>query len=147
MKSASVSSTPKALLAGLAAALLLQAPGARAADDPSIRGAERTGVQQAMGAFVRAQTAGGEWMLHYDPVQGKLVRLKLVELHEGIVNKGHFFVSCADFQDEDQRTYDLDFLVVPTADGNGFRVNQAIVHAVDGKKRKVHVEQRWPGIF
>ena len=54
-------------------------------------------------------------------------------------------MSCADFEDAAGRKFDLDFLVVP--DGADFRVNQAIVHKVDGDKRKYHVEQRWPGLF
>lgn len=116
-----------------------------AGDDPSIQGQEREGIQAAMGAFIDAQQGKDGSILHYDPVVGKLTKLRLVELHEGIVKKGHFFVSCADFVDEKERPYDLDFLVVPT-DG-GFRVNQAIIHAEDGEKRKYHVEQRWPGLF
>lgn len=117
---------------------------AGAADDPSIKGATRAGIQQAMSTFIADQTAQN-WVVHYDPVDGKLLRLKLVKLHDGIVQKGHFFVSCADFQDAQGRIYDLDFLVVPKP--AGFRVNQAIVHKVDGEKRKYHVEQKWPGLF
>lgn len=133
----------KSLCGGLFLAVVL-AVGAGAADDPSIQGETRSGVQSAMQQFVDGQTTG-EWLLHYDPVDGKLLRLQLAELHEGIVRKGHFYVSCADFRDADGTLYDLDFLVVP--EGEGFRVNQAIVHAVDGKKRKYHVEQQWPGLF
>ena len=129
----------------LVATLLLFAAGAPAADDPSIQGETRSGVQQAMQEFISAQQVGGEWLLHYDPVTGELLRLRLKELHSGIVNKGHFYVSCADFTDESGKAYDLDFLVVPQ--GDGFRVNQAIVHKVDGEKRPYHVEQRWPGLF
>ncbi len=114
-------------------------------DDPSIQGKEREGIQAAMGAFIDAQRGKDGSMLHYDPVVGKLTKLRLVELHDGIVKKGHFFVSCADFVDEKERPYDLDFLVVPT--DTGFRVNQAIVHSEDGEKRKYQVEQRWPGLF
>jgi hypothetical protein len=97
-----------------------------------------------MKAFIEAQNAGDAWHLHYDPVEGRLLRLRLKELHPGIVKKGHFYVSCADFEDG-EHTYDVDFLVVP--DEEGFRVNQAIVHAVDGEKRKYQIEQRWPGLF
>ncbi|MCP3986220.1 MAG: hypothetical protein GY723_17715 [bacterium] len=116
-----------------------------AGNDPSIQGEERAGIQAAMGAFIDSQKGTDGSLLQYDPVTGKLTKLKLVELHEGIVKKGHFFVSCADFVDENDRPYDLDFLVVPK-DG-GFRVNQAIIHAENGEKRKYQVEQRWPGLF
>ena len=91
------------------------------------------------------RTAIDRGLLHYDPVADRLVRLELVELHDGIVQKGDFYVSCADFTDEAGVTYDMDFLVLETAEG--YRVNQAIVHSVDGKKRKYHIEQRWPGLF
>ena len=47
-------------------------------------------------------------------------------------------MSCADFSDSRGRSYDLDFLVVPTADG--YRVNQAIVHSAGGTKRPYHLE-------
>lgn len=115
-----------------------------AADDPSIQGAKRAGIQQAMTAFISGQEVKSR-MLHYDPVAGELLQLELVELHEGIVQKGDFFVSCADFKGPDGRAYDLDFLVVPA--GDGYRVNQAIVHSVDGEKRKYHLESRWPSLF
>ncbi len=127
------------LLAGLLAGPL------HAADDPSIQGDTRQGIHAAMKAFVSGQQSEDGSMLHYDPVEGKLLKLTLVELHEGIVGKGHFYVSCADFKDESGTVHDLDFLVVPTKDG--FRVNQAIVHKVGGVKRAYHVEQRWPGLF
>ncbi len=129
----------------LATAVTFTVVGALAADDPSIQGDARTGIQAAMTAYIAAQKVGGESLLHYDAVSGDLRRLTLVELHAGIVKKGHFFVSCADFAQEDGTLVDVDFLVVPTDDG--FRVNQAIVHSVAGKKRAYHLEQQWPGLF
>lgn len=116
-----------------------------AADDPSIKGQIRADIQSSMSAFVDAQKTSDGSVVHYDPVDGKLLKLTLVALHEGIVKKGHFYVSCADFKSESGTLYDIDFLVVPAQDG--MRVNQAIVHSVDGVKRKYHVEQRWPGLF
>ncbi|MBW2245267.1 MAG: hypothetical protein JRH01_25130, partial [Deltaproteobacteria bacterium] len=74
-----------------------------AGDDPSIQGQERAGIQAATGAFIEAQKGKDGSILHFDPVTGKLTKLRLVELHEGIVKKGHFFVSCADFVDEKER--------------------------------------------
>lgn len=127
----------------LALSLLAIQP-AQAGDDPSIQGARRKGIQTAMQDFIYRQTVGGK-LLHYDPVDGELLQLRLEALHDGIVKKGDFYVSCADFVGEGGRKFDLDFLVVPA--GESFRVNQAIVHAVDGKKRKYQLESRWPSLF
>ena len=117
---------------------------AAAADDPSIQGAQRTGIQEAMQVFIETQSVDGR-VLHYDAVSGELLQLRLDALHEGIVKKGDFYVSCADFVGEGGRKFDLDFLVVPA--GDAYRVNQAIVHSVDGDKRKYHLESRWPSLF
>jgi len=64
--------------------------------------------------------------------------LKLVELHDGIVKKGDFYVSCADFVDAKGNTVDMDFMVIPS--GNKMIATQAILHKIDGKKRKYHLE-------
>ena len=125
-----------ALVSALVALVTLATP-AFAADDPSIRGDTRTGIQQAMTVFIAAQETEGV-MRHYDPVAGTLRALRLEELHSGIVRKGDFYVSCADFVDADGTAVDIDFLVVPS--GDGFRVNQALVHSVDGEKRRYHLE-------
>ena len=117
--------------------LLLSPTPIFAGDDPSIKGQLRTDIQAAMNEFVDAQTVDGVVRL-YDPVEGKLLRLEFDNLHSGIVRKGDFYVSCADFKDQDGRKIDVDFLVLP--DGSTLRVTQAIVHSVDGKKRKYHLE-------
>ena len=127
----------------LTLSLLMLQP-ALAGDDPSIQGAKRSGIQSAMQDFIEGHSVGGK-ILHYDPVDGELLQLRLETLHEGIVKKGDFYVSCADFVGEGGRKFDVDFLVVPI--GEGFRVNQAIVHSVEGKKRKYHLESRWPSLF
>ena len=124
-------------LASLVLLSLLAAAPALSADDPSIQGDRRTGIGTAMTSFIDGQSVDGK-LLHYDPVAGELLQLELLELHSGIVQKGDFFVSCADFQAADGRKVDIDFLVVPA--GSGYRVNQAIVHSVAGKKRKYHLE-------
>ncbi len=123
-------------LAGLAL-LVGTAGGAQAADDPTIQGDLRSGIQQAMKDFVAEQTVDGVVRL-YDPVDGRLLRLRLEALHEGIVRKGDFYVSCADFVDQEGRKIDVDFLVLP-AEG-ALRATQGVVHSVDGKKRKYHLE-------
>lgn len=117
--------------------LYLIAPTLMAGNDPSIKGNQRLGIQTAMGQHVDANTVKGSYVI-YDVTQGEIKKLQLKELHSGIVKKGEFYVSCADFVDNQGKLYDLDFLVSPSADG--FRVIQAIVHSVDGNKRKYHVE-------
>ncbi len=121
----------------LLALSLLTAPAANAADDPSIKGDLRTNIQATMDTFIKQQTIDGTLRL-YDPVADELIKVKLKKLHPGIVKKGDFFVSCADFVDSKGRKYDLDFLVVPA--GDKLITTQAIVHSVDGKKRKYHLE-------
>ena len=118
--------------------LLLWAGGASAADDPSIQGDLRKGIHSAMNDYVEKQSVDGRVLL-YDPVEGKLLRMKFESLHDGIVKKGDFYVSCADFADQDGRKLDLDFLVIKDEHGK-LRATQAIVHKVDGNKRPYHLE-------
>ena len=126
--------------AALAAALLLLWGGpAAAGDDPSIKGQLRTQIQKAMNDFVGAQTVDGVVRI-YDPVEGRLLRLEFDELHSGILRKGDFYVSCADFVDQAGRKIDVDFLVLPDSAGK-LRATQGIVHSVDGSKRKYHPEK------
>jgi hypothetical protein len=120
-------------------AALLPAQSSQAGDDPSIKGDLRTGIHAAMNEYVATQTIDGT-LKHYDPVDGKLLRLEFDNLHDGIVRKGDFYVSCADFVDQDDREIDVDFLVLP--DGDRLLATQAIVHSVDGAKRKYHLESK-----
>lgn len=108
-----------------------------AGDDPSIQGDLRKDIQAGMETFIDRNTIDGVYYI-YDPVEGKMMELTFKELHKGIVKKGAFYVSCADFTDSRGRTIDLDFLVIPAGDKP--RAIQAIVHSVDGKKRKYHLE-------
>ncbi|MCF6236661.1 MAG: hypothetical protein L3J70_09875 [Gammaproteobacteria bacterium] len=122
------------------AALLLGASlsfSALAADDPSIKGDLRTNVQQSMNEFINNQTIDGS-MYVYDSVKGGLLKLKLDKLHDGIVKKGDFYVSCADFKDQNGNKVDVDFMVRPS--GDKLITTQALLHKVDGKKRKYHLE-------
>lgn len=112
-------------------------PPAFAADDPSIKGKQREGVQNEMANFIVRSQLDGRF-LHYDPVSGELKKLKLDKLHDGIVKKGNFFISCADFTDMKGKKYDLDFMVI---EKNGkHHVVQTLVHSVAGKKRPYQVE-------
>ena len=126
-----------ALVAGLLT--LTAARAALAGDDPSIQGDLRTGLQAAMNTYVESQMVD-DVVRHYDPVEGRLLRLKFERLHSGIVHKGDFYVSCADFVDQEGREIDVDFLVLP--DGDALRATQGIVHAVDGEKRAYHLESK-----
>ena len=76
--------------------------------------------------------------LSNDSMEGKLLKLKLDELHNGIVKKNGFYVSCADFKDQNGRKIDIDFLVRPS--GDRLITTQALVHSVNGEKRKYHLE-------
>lgn len=109
-----------------------------AANDASIKGDLRQNIQKSMNYFIDTQTVNGS-MLVYDAVKGKLLKLRLKKLHEGIVQKGDFYVSCADFIDHEGRKVDIDFMVLPI--GQKLVTTQALVHSIDGKKRKYHLEK------
>ncbi len=103
-----------------------------AADDPSIPAPIRERAGVAMQEYLQTVSVGG-LLRHYDPVAGELLDLKLEKLHAGLVKKGDFYVSCADFKDRKGRTVDVDLLALPM--GEDLRVVQALVHAVSGQKR------------
>lgn len=106
-------------------------------DDPSIKGKTREGIQSAMKRHIDGNIVDGKYVI-YDAVDGKLRKLKFDKVHEGIVKKADFYVSCADFVDGGGNKYDLDLLVV---ERNGdFRVLETVVHAINGEKRKYHLE-------
>ena len=128
----------KTLKTVLAVPILALAFTAQAADDPSIKGDLRKNIQASMNDFIQQQNINGS-MYVYDAVDGKLLKLKLDKLHSGIVKKGDFYVSCADFRDGDGRKVDIDFLVRPS--DNGLITTQALVHSIDGNKRKYHLEK------
>ncbi len=108
-----------------------------AADDPSIKGKVREDIQAAMSEHIKQNSVDGKYIL-YDAVADNLLKLNLDGLHEGIVKKSDYYVSCADFSDRNGQYYDLDFLVVEE-DGK-FRALQGVVHKVGKNKRKYHLE-------
>ncbi|MCU7845115.1 MAG: hypothetical protein KZQ93_14895 [Candidatus Thiodiazotropha sp. (ex Monitilora ramsayi)] len=110
---------------------------ASAANDPSISGDTRSKVNSAMSELINRNTVKGVYS-HFDPVKGVLHDLELVKLHDGIVKKGNYYVSCADFRTSKGKLVDIDFLVLEN-DGN-FVATQAVVHKADNKKRKYHLE-------
>ena len=105
------------------AALALTTSAALAADAPSIKGQIRTDVQEAMKKHIARNTIGDHYVI-YDAGKGELKKLTFKELHKGIVKKGDFYVSCADF----------------VAAGEDTHVLQALVHSINGNKRKYHLE-------
>ena len=110
---------------------------AYAVDDPSIKGNLRNNIHQAMNKHIAANQIKGDYVL-YDSLKGKMLRMKLDKLHEGIVSKGDFYVSCADFTDELGNTVDIDFMVA--GDAGNLTVYQAIVHKDSSGKRAYHLE-------
>ncbi len=124
-------------MAVLGISILFSTPAVLAADDPSIKGDLRQSIMESMKTYIDNRIVNDRFYI-YDAPQGKLLNLKFDKLHEGIVKKGDFYVSCADFYDSSGKKIDLDFLVVK--DGSQLKTIQAVVHAVDGKKRKYHLE-------
>ncbi|MBQ27848.1 MAG: hypothetical protein CMH81_06895 [Nitrospiraceae bacterium] len=110
---------------------------ALAADDPSIKGEKRSSIQAAMSTHIAENSVDGRYVL-YDPIDDKVLKLKLDDLHDGIVQKSDFYVSCADFSASDGTYYDLDFMVVEN-DGE-YKALQGFVHKVGDTKRKYHLE-------
>jgi len=121
----------------LVTALLATSTQGWAGNDKSIKGDLRKSIQQSMNSYIQKNSVDGTVYL-YDSVKGKLLKMKLDNLHSGIVKKGDFYVSCADFVDQNNRKIDVDFMVIDS--GGSLITTQALVHSVDGKKRKYHLE-------
>ncbi|MEH6357827.1 MAG: hypothetical protein V7745_02480 [Pseudomonadales bacterium] len=132
-------STLRTWLLGISAVFVFSFSGLlQAGDDPSIQGNLRDNIKESMNHYIAGQTIN-ERMYLFDALEGKLLKMELVELHEGIVKKGDFYVSCADFVDQHGNAIDVDFLV--RAKLEQLITTQAIVHSVDGNKRKYHLEK------
>ena len=116
---------------------ILMTTAVTAADDPSIKGELREEIKASMMSFIDSNMINDKYYI-YDAVGGKLLDLKFAKLHEGVVKKGDFYVSCADFIDKNGTKVDLDFLVIK--DGDNLKTIQAVVHSLDGEKRKYHLE-------
>ena len=122
----------KRMLTVLIAMTLMMGFRIHAADDPSIEGATRKGIQKAMNDHIQANKVDTKYVI-YDAVANKLLKLDYDYLHDGIIKKGGFYVSCADFNDNTGTTYDIDILAV---EQNGtFKVVDTIVHKVGDEKR------------
>ncbi len=117
--------------------LLLISISSMAANDANIKGNLRSNIQEAMEHHIQKNQISGKYAL-YDSIKGKVLKLDLTELHSGIVSKGDYYVSCADFVDKQGNKYDVDFMVA-TADKK-LTVFQALVHKDKDGKRKYHLE-------
>jgi hypothetical protein len=109
--------------------------GADASIDPKLRAQ----IQTSMREYLKSQTVNGV-VLHYDPIENKVLRLQPGKIHEGVTEESGFYVSCVDFVDQTGRKLDLDLLVRP--EGKKFVTTQAVVHAVDGVKRAYQLESQ-----
>ena len=135
-----ISSLYKVSIFGLVTILsvfVVFATAAPAADDSSIKGSLRENIKASMMSHIKGNMIDDTYVL-YDAVAGRLMKLKLDKLHDGIVKKGDFYVSCADFYDNNGKKIDVDFLVLK--DGAQLKTIQAVVHSVGGVKRKYHLE-------
>lgn len=117
--------------------VLLTIPAARAEESKAVSQPTRTRTQDSMREFLKARTVEGILWL-YDPVENKIRRLEPRGLHESVEKKSGFYVSCADYVDPSGRKFDVDILVQPSR--RGFVTTQAVIHAVDGKKRPYELE-------
>jgi len=126
---------PAVILASLCAAvLMLMALAVSATDDASIRGILRPQIWAIMDDYLLTQMPYGTMRL-YDPVEDKVLELETRAFSERVVRKGDFYVSCADFVDQDGRKIDLDFLVLHTEEP--MRVTQTVIHKIDGLERMI----------
>ena len=112
---------------------------ASAGDNLSIKGQLRTDIINSMEEYIAKQTIDGKLFV-FDAVQNKLLELKSGKLRKRIAKDGGFYVTCADYTDQNGRNVDLDLLVKKS--GNKYITTQTIVHAVDGKYRPYHVSDR-----
>jgi hypothetical protein len=107
------------------------------AAEQSIESQTQERVMSVLKSHVEGNSVDGKYVI-YDAEAGKLKKLKFDKVHEGLMKNHGFYVSCADFVDDDGNKYDLDLLV---ADKSGsFQVVETVVHAVNGIKRNFHLE-------
>jgi len=98
----------------------------------------REAVQAAMLEYIDATKINGKHLI-FDAVKGDYVSARFVKLHTNLALVADtFYVSCADFVDDDGNTVDLDYMV---ANQDGYwAVFQSVVHMRDGTVRQSHME-------
>lgn len=123
----------------LALTSLVLSNSANAGDDKSIKGQLRKDIHDSMERYISRQTMDGKLYV-FDAVQNKLLTLTSGKLRHGIVKDGDFYLTCADYTDQDGNKIDLDFMV--RKNGEEYITSQTIVHAVDDEYRPYHVRDR-----
>lgn len=107
-----------------------------ATDDQTVDGKTRKAIHQKTQDYIAENTVGGTYRF-YDVVTNEVVRLKFKKLHGGIRTTDDFFMSCADFENEDGVLFDMDFLLIQNEDGQ-FVVTQPYLHAIEKQHRPFH---------
>lgn len=108
-----------------------------------VSGKLKKDVRNAMKNYIATQTFDNKLYV-FDAVQNKLLKLTFDKLHPRVIEDGNFYISCADFTDQDGRTVDLDFMVRASTDKDKIKyiTTQSIVHAISGEYRPYHVGDR-----
>ena len=92
-----------------------------------------------MEQYITNQTIDGKLYV-FDAVQNKLLELTSGKLHKRIAKDGEFYITCADYVDQDGQKVDLDFMVKTSGDKQV--TTQTIVHAIADKYRPYHIKDR-----
>lgn len=107
-----------------------------ATDDPTVDAETREAIRQKTREYIAANTVSGTYHF-YDVVTNEVIQLKFKKLHGGIRTTDDFFMSCADFENEDGTLYDMDFLLIQNETGE-FVVTQPYLHGIDKQHRPFH---------
>lgn len=94
-------------------------------------------VQAAIMKRIDEKTMVDKFLM-YDPQNGAVKKLTYISIHEGVGNKGNFYVSCVDFEDSKGGIYDIDMLV-RDVNGNLTAVH-SVIHKVNDVEREYYVE-------
>jgi len=98
----------------------------------------REAVQAAMLEYIDATAIKGKHLI-FDPIKGDYVHARFAKLHTNLSKVADtFYVSCADFVDDNGDLVDIDYMV---AEQDGYwAVFQSVVHMRDGAIRPSHME-------
>lgn|SRR5262245_48857207 len=100
-------------------------------------------LSEAIKNWAQKEAAGNDgWVKIEDPVEHKILQLKLQKVHEDRLSrvKPEVYFACADFVEKDGTTYDIDvFMEGKTKDD--LKYSDVTVHKVDGKPRYTWFEE------
>jgi hypothetical protein len=98
----------------------------------------REAVQAAMLEYIDTTSFQGQHLI-FDAIQGEFVKAKFIRLHKNLVMvENTFYVSCADFEEENGELLDVDYMV---ARSHGYwSFFQPVIHLRHGKLRESHME-------